>query len=539
MGANAIVSLDLELEALFLASDGGAHSPALPDQVPGMRDLRAFVSALSCMVQCTPTTSAQLAALERLDSGELPFETALSVLLADSWWANRRKKVWDTAAYETVSEPVIQSIVDTMASAPLGSPDVDEKWAIARKRRLQWASTLKPSSLEFLCKGLLGRCSRDHDALQKAPDTPDAVQGLSVLVSNLSWLLEKPIPETVEAPARTLLEEVENTVKEKGAKARLSVGNESLKGVASSIESEGVVASEAAQSLAKDYDGCAGLPISDIVSPMMHKVLATLAGQQGITSNHARLACCLYDLLGVAHSHADHAPWRKTWSGLQLVDVINDKSQNAETYASSTWEAFSAFVAHSTDVDMIGGASSAVQEAVEEAKAEILKRRSAFVEELAVIAQQAVEELASIAGGASVAGASWKDKLTEASTIDEMYKEAEYHLMKDGTEDRLQQAYLAVETAWARMTAEKERVTTVTGWSLDIPAANLTEKKDKIVAQALVTGMELRLIKAFGAPVDKRVKKVKALVSSMGKRTIDPDDLDPRVWGQAQSHMQG
>ena len=51
--------------------------------------------------------------------------------------------------------------------------------------------------------------------------------------------------------------------------------------------------------------------------------------------------------------------------------------------------------------------------------------------------------------------------------------------------------------------------------------------------------MELRLIKAFGAPVDKRVKKVKALVSSMGKRTIDPDDLDPRVWGQAQSHMQG
>ena len=540
IGANAIVGLHLEMEALFSASAGGAHSPAHPDQVPVMRDLRAFVSALGCMVQSTPTTSAQLAAMERLDSGDLPFETALSVLLGDSWWANRRKKVWDTAAYETVSEPVIQSIVDTMASAPLGSSDVVEKWAVARKRRQQWAATLKPSSIEFLCMGLLGRCSRDHDALHKAPDTPDVVQSLSVLVSNLSWLIEEPTPEPVQQRARTLKGEVENTVKEKGAKARLSGGNASLKGMVSSIDSEGVVASEAAQSLANEYDSCAGLPISDDASTMMHKVLATMAGQQGITNSHARLACCLYDLLGVAHSHADHAPWRKTWSGLQLVDVIRDKGQNAETYASSTWEAFSTFVAHSIDIDMIGGASSAVQEAVEEAKAEILKRRSAFVEELAVIAQQAVEELVAIAGGVhSPAGASWKGKLTEASTFDEMYKEAEYHLMKDGKEDMLDKAYLAVETAWARMTEEKERVATVTGCSLNIPAANLKEKKDKMMAQALVTGMELRLIKAFGAPVDKRVKKVKALVSSMGKRQIDPDDLDARVWAQAQSHMQG
>lgn len=538
----------VELRAALQAKLGLAHSQAgMPtgEEWQIWAGVMQLATAVVAMVQSEPLTSATLATFEKLDGGSLKEAGALESIMADPWWASRRSKVWETAAYETAAEPLMRSIASVMtdASCPFGAPLVEEKWQLARARLQGWVKQLRSGAADFVLEALVHRVRSDAAVAASQPHTSETLDWVAKLRERAAWLGDFVLPQPIiKSQLADADQELGRVAADIGTKVRLSSGNALLEEVCA----QDTVTEEGARRLSAEYDGCEGLPVPQEVLTQMGALLEQVRGQEELTPSHCKLAVLLWRFL--AHSRDasaapgpdDSAAFAKTLSGLRLQEALGSSAGDTKAVrVARITEALLDFERCGV-TGVLPSAEDAISAAAAAAKAELAKEHAGRLQSACAKAEEAVESLAAAAGGGRSPGESWKAALGEASTADDVAREATYFLFAGGTAvtRQLDDLYIRVTEAWALVQSATADLQTVGGSPLDLQA--LADKKAAAERQSKITGMEANLVEAWGiAGAEKRAKKIKAHITAMARHGLAPDDIHPRIWQKSQDLVAG
>ena len=192
----------------------------------------------------------------------------------------------------------------------------------------------------------------------------------------------------------------------------------------------------------------------------------------------------------------------------------------------------------SPGLEIMPAGQSAISGAIAAVKAELVSGCESILASLCSKAERVVRDLAAVAGGGKEPESSWKAKLTEASTWDDVLREAAYFLFPKGVPitKRLDELHVQVKKEWPEIERAKAALEAVTKSVAPEPSTALIERKDAATALSKITGMEAHLMEALDSG-SQRSRKLKGLVITMTKHNIAPEDLDARIWAKDKSFL--
>ena len=554
-GSAALVSMSTELSSKV---QSGRTTTGV-----SLQPLVECVCGVSAMMQTSAVSPQQFAAFEQVDSGKNNHAEVLTTFLEDPWWQKRRSTLWEYAAHESATQPLLHRICE---AAKCSGADMDEHWTIVRARWEQWSSNMRPGALEQVAGALSTRLQADMQAFQREAD--------SLVLENLELSsaatlrdqaerirqrvdLVKRIHPQGEADLRSHTNALEQAAQKVDASDRMSKGNRMLANIVDSLSRGEDIPLHTFQSLNEEYEGCVGFSPSGDTVAQINQVVQHLCGfaSEALKSEHCRLAGCLLEFLdhvtppvsALSKESTDSVPhtvsvptrlqWRKTCEGLHLQELMARADLTGEQRLAQIAEAVQCYERCADEAEVIASVRDSITSSVKHAREALAEQeRTAWNSHLGA-ARQCLSVLQKCAGGKD--GGSWKEGLTADSRWQDVEREAQYHLFqgKKAMEMIIHAAHQDLTKVLDSMQAQSVRVEALTGRALELDA-NFQEAQAASVKMAKITQMEIKFLKALEKSPKQRQEIVKERVASMGRHGLSPDDIQPLLWHKVKEAVQ-
>jgi len=527
-------ALVVELTSQVRAAPNLADSQAGP-AMEMLQELRSILEAISASVQQTAVSSQQLAAVLKLSNREFTKALSLAPLMQDDYWSGKMADIWKTGAAEAMAVPAIEEAISQLVAGK-GDP-----WGDIQKRLPKWRSECRPGAtalLEQACQEWFQATS--SQLLDATVQDPAWLDALEVCRSRIVWLLScTGLAQSQAVTAQ--LARVSAALSQTSSCLKLRTGLDLARAfIELPIESEEIL--DCTQRMLEAFLNCRGLKAEGADADTLEAALRQL-GQKACdskaTRHQAELALALLAALppssgGNANTLAGTwAPedWEKTLLGIDLEDWLtkvadHDRAPPLDTLT-SVQDALRSFQACAGQV--VGDADTITQAAQELAQWHTAAA-SRNVAKAAEVAKAAIGALEEKAGGGSAPGTSWKAALTEASSWEDIEREAKHHLQPIAKFlPELQKLHQAAFQA-------------VEGWSAAAlamgltPEPELTRRAAKAFDLSGITNTEAYFADVLcNARTDKRATKIHSRLLAMAKHRISQHDIQPGLWARAQN----
>jgi len=511
-----------------------------------MKEMAIEPRGPAAIAQTHPSTQDQQQRFICLKGGKLSAATVLNPLMADPWWGDRMRRVWSTAAKESLAAPAMQEIEATLQSATAEERAVAAAWSKAQDKLSAWRDTLRPgctNRILTIMANHLGQTLRMLAAIALADRDDNWMAKVDMSRMRATWFKNQcniaasgspPLAATCVSTATDLENLALKLLAETSAHMKFEKGLALLKTI-----SEGTDSSLA--QITEMFRGCAGLKASETAASAMLDAVAHL-GEGQVTTSHAELATVLLSLIpgtdAVSHLQVQ---WELTHEGLQAADLYNSlgsayaatvEQRAAVAAALEKWlPKWNKIVDADGNVTNPSGlaASQTVLPQLQHAVTAMQSwQRAAFeqqVEAAAASARAATEALKLFASGAKD-GASWKANLAGDCSWEDIERAAAYHLTKEQNTQ--------LDKHFAQAQKALEALLDVAAVAMVQPPDGVREALEEAMTQARVTGTERFLMEVLcSGRSDKKANKIQNRVASMAKHNVPEDHIHPMIWEKA------
>ena len=497
-------------------------------------NLVQVVLGLAAAVQSEAVTPEQLSAFTAMDDGKNKTAAPLEPLWNDPWWKEKRAKVWDTAAVESVARPIMDKAMVAWKESQSSRQDVAEAWRVVQSQYNKWTTKTRAGSTDELVNVMVTRLLEDVKAVGDGEISTEFIAYADQLRTRIMWV--SGLSSQTEAKLQSAREVVADIMQTRGGQQKLQIGIVQIDGLLEQANS-GDVSHEHIQDLLKTFQECKGLEVSDAIAVKMCDMLHMLQKIDDATGEVCELALIMLELVPVAYAETrqeelqPEQEWKLLQHGIRLQQLMAtpEAARNKDTWRADAAHALAKWmgvVASHTPTSQQASELVAHAEGVDKVLTEHHDDRIRLQGEKLTGSLNMLQTEAM-----GLQGTSWKAKLNETSTWEDVAREAGYHLFPVGQTNIMKTIDAKFDqvckdyAAWEHAHHESGRTVSEN--------ADLKVRYEETCRVARVTHTEAYFIEILSSvPKEKLKPKIRHRIASMAQpeKQVNSDDVFPVLW---------
>ena len=344
--------------------------------------------------------------------------------------------MWDTAAaVESVARPIMDKAMAVWKDLQSSRQDVAEAWRVVQSQYNKWTTKTRAGSTDELVNVMVTRLLEDVKAVGDGESSTEFIAYADQLRTRITWV--SGLSPQTEAKLQSARQVVADIMQTRGGQQKLQIGIVQID-VLLEQANNGDVSHEHIQDLLKTFRECEGLEVSDAIAVKMCDMLHMLQKIDDATGEVCELALIMLELVPVAYAETrqeelqPEQEWKLLLHGIRLQQLMAtpEAARNKDTWRADAAHALAKWmgvVASHTPTSQQASELVAHAEGVHKVLTEHHDDRIRLQGEKLTGSLNMLQTEAM-----GLQGTSWKAKLDETSTWEDVAREAGYHLFPVG-----------------------------------------------------------------------------------------------------------